>query len=126
MEAKKKMVSEIRYMAKLLEPYIDIDIVLNNANGISKHVPIGTAEYIAVVRAWWSSLLAMAELIDGQKEIVTGAQKDYILRELCGAMGSFSDFQLDANISGTKASKTNQKLNKARKKLYDILVFPSN
>jgi hypothetical protein len=122
METKKKAVLEIRHMAELLEPYTKINLSTHNTDEASKLIPVETAEYIAVVRAWWCSLLAMAELVSTQKEDIRGLQKDYILRELCGGMGSFADLQLDASISGNKVDKTNQELSKARERLYNILA----
>ena len=120
METKKKVVSEIQYMAKELRPFIetkDSKIKSKLLNYFEKLELIPNPYALA----WWSILTTITELLQAQELDITEKQKEYILHQLCGGMGSFADFQLDENISGTNASDTNQSLKIARKKLYDIL-----
>jgi hypothetical protein len=120
METKKKVVSEIQYMANKLRPFIE------TKDSKIKSKLLKYFEELELIPnphalAWWSILTAITELLQAQESDITEKQKEYILHELCGAMGSFADFQLDENIFGTDATETNQKLNTVRKNLYSIL-----
>lgn len=120
METRKKVVSEIQDMAKKLRPFIETK---------DSKIKSKLLKYFSELElipnpyalAWWSILTTITELLQAQESDITEKQKEYILHQLCGGMGSFADFQLDETISGTNASETNQKLNIARKKLYNLL-----
>ena len=70
--------------------------------------------------AWWSALNTMVGLLEGQGSKITEEQKEFIRRELCGGMGSFSDFRLDAS-DWKEAEKANKELAAARLRLSELL-----
>jgi hypothetical protein len=68
--------------------------------------------------SWWSTLIAVAELIDAQDGSLTANQIDYLDRLLFGGMGSLNDLFFDAKLIGANADVVNKELDKSRHALF--------
>jgi hypothetical protein len=69
--------------------------------------------------AWWSTLSALAELIDRQETALSEKQIAYLDGLLFGGMGSLNDLSFDSNSVGDIAKTINARLDEQRHTLYD-------
>lgn len=70
--------------------------------------------------AWWSTLLAISELIDAQNDSLSLQQIAYLDRLLFGGMGSLNDLYFDPQSAGPSAQAVNKQLDENRKILFAI------
>ena len=68
--------------------------------------------------AWWSTLVAVAELIDTQETPFSLKQIDYLNRLLFGGMGSLNDLYFDPKTIGASAELVNRRLDEKRHALF--------
>ena len=68
--------------------------------------------------AWWSSLTAIAELIEAQETPLSTKQLSYLDRFLFGGMGSLNDLSFDLKSSGVSADLVNKRLHERRPTLF--------
>lgn len=68
--------------------------------------------------AWWSSLIAIAELIEAQETPLSTKQLAYLDRLLFGGMGSLNDLSFDQESSGVSADLVNKRLDEKRRTLF--------
>ena len=69
--------------------------------------------------AWWSTLIAIAELLEAQESPISGRQLDYLRRTLFGGMGSLNDLYFDSKAFGGPADFVNSSLEPRRRELYE-------
>lgn len=96
----------IRDLSDLLRPYVD------KMRGSQSH---------PYILSWWSNMLTIASLLEYQEVPITQSQKQYLLKQLCGGMGSFSDFSLPEDELGESARNVNRKLSEKRECLFKLL-----
>ena len=65
--------------------------------------------------AWWSTLIAVAELIDAQEAPLSVKQIAYLDRLLFGGMGSLNDLYFDPGSIGAVADLVNKRLDENRR-----------
>ena len=70
--------------------------------------------------AWWSTLVAIAELIEAQGTPLSINQIDYLDRLLFGGMGSLNDLYFDPKSIGASANLINKRLDEKREALFTI------
>jgi hypothetical protein len=68
--------------------------------------------------AWWSTLVAIAELIDAQEAPLNAKQTAYLRTLLFGGMGSLNDLYFDRRSLGSNADVINARLTKRREELF--------
>ena len=68
--------------------------------------------------AWWSTLIAVAELMEAQETPATPRQINYLDRLLFGGMGSLNDLSFDPKSVGPIASDINVRLEIRRHALF--------
>ena len=68
--------------------------------------------------AWLSTLLTIAELIEGQESPLSPKQINYLDNLLFGGMGSLNDLWFDETTSDASADMVNQRLNAQRNALF--------
>lgn len=68
--------------------------------------------------AWWSSLIAIAELIEAQETPLSTKQRAYLDRLLFGGMGSLNDLSFDQRLLGASADIVNKRLDEKRRTLF--------
>ena len=88
-------------------------------NGI-EYVKGGEKKPDPYALAWWSTLVAVAELIDAQEEPLSLKQIDYLDRLLFGGMGSLNDLYFDEKTVGSSADVVNKRLDGKRRDLFVI------
>ena len=71
--------------------------------------------------AWWSTLSAIADLIDAQEAALSEKQIAYLDRLLFGGMGSLSDLSFDPESVGNVARTINDRLDKQTRALHACL-----
>ena len=118
----KEFIEQLRKTAKILEPFIQSYNAGSLRWDATAYVRAAkTKKPDPYALAWWSTLNTMVGLLEGQGLEIAEEQKEYIRRELCGGMGSFSDFRLDASDWGKGAEEANKELDAARLRLSDLL-----
>jgi hypothetical protein len=70
--------------------------------------------------AWQTTLMAVAELLEGQESPITAKQINYLQGLLFGGMGSLNDLFFDPKSNGEAASAVNASLGKQRQLLFKI------
>ncbi len=68
--------------------------------------------------AWWSTLVAVAEMIDSQEVPLSVKQIAYLDRLLFGGMGSLNDLYFDPKAVGPGAALLNKRLDENRRALF--------
>jgi hypothetical protein len=72
----------------------------------------------AYALSWWSTLNAIAALVEAQDSPLTEAQISYLNRTLFGTAGSLNDVYFDPKILGAIAGTVNNSLDERRRELY--------
>jgi len=68
--------------------------------------------------AWWSTLTAIAEMIDNQDTPLSEKQAAYLNRLLFGGMGSLNDLSISSGSSAEYAKSIDAQLNRQRQLLF--------
>ena len=119
---KREFIKQLKETAETLKPLTESAMPgsLNwNGSTYAKSAEEKKPEPYAL--AWWSILTTVAELIEGQETPLSTKQIDYLNSLLFGGMGSFNDVSFDPNSVGQIAKDINDRLEKQRSALYDIL-----
>ena len=111
-------VKQLRATAEQLEP-----LTQSTAAGAATW---NGAEYVKGVErkpdpyalAWWSTLIAVAEMIDTQEASLSVRQIAYLDRLLFGGMGSLNDLYFDPKSIGAGADLVNKRLDENRHALF--------
>jgi len=68
--------------------------------------------------AWWSTLTAIAEMIDNQDTPLSEKQAAYLNRLLFGGMGSLNDLSISSKSSEADPKTIDAQLNRQRQLLF--------
>jgi len=68
--------------------------------------------------AWFSTLMAIADLVEAQESPLSTSQIAYLRRVLFGGMGSFNDLNFDPKSVGAIAKTINERLDERRRTLF--------
>ena len=119
---KKAFIEELRSAGEILKPFIEShDAGSQKWDGSTYTKADKTKKPDPYALAWWSTLRTMADMLEAQESEITEKQKEYIQHELCGGMGSLSDFCLDTEIPGKQAEEASKELHKATSRLFKLL-----
>ena len=69
--------------------------------------------------AWWSTLVAVAELIEAQEDSLSDKQVVFLDRLLFGGTGSLNDLYFDSKTLGSTADSINKGLEVRRHALFE-------
>jgi hypothetical protein len=122
---KLRFVQELRATAATLSPLTE-----SVQSGAAKwdgrqYVRADVKQPDAYALAWWSTLNAIAALVEAQDSPLTAAQMSYLNRTLFGTAGSLNDLYFDPKTLGAAtAVEVNDSLNTRRQELY--LSFHDN
>jgi len=81
------------------------------AKGVEKHLD-------PYALSWWSTLNAIAALLEAQNSRVTELQLSYLEKTLFSGMGSLNDLYFDPKALGALADSVNTSLDQGRRELY--------
>lgn len=115
---KTDFVEQLRATAEQLKPLTQS--ASSNAptwNG-KEYVKAGVKTPDPYALAWWSSLNAIAELLDAQETPLNDKQIAYLDGLLFGGMGSLNDLSFDPKIAGADAAVVNAQLDRHRHALF--------
>ena len=122
MSLKKELIKELRNTGEILKPFIEsYDAGSQRWDGSTYIKADKTKKPDPYALAWWSKLRTMADMLEAQESEITEKQKEYIRHELCGGMGSLSDFCLDTEIPGNQAEEASKELHQATSQLFKML-----
>jgi hypothetical protein len=83
-----------------------------------QYVPAEASEPKTYALAWWSTLNAIATLVEAQDSPLTEAQMSYLNRRLFGTADSLNDLYFDPTTLGSVAGVVNDSINERRHELY--------
>jgi hypothetical protein len=82
------------------------------------YVESNTTSFAPQALAWWSTLTAIAEMVDNQDAPLSEKQTAYLEGLLFGGMGSLNDLSVSSKSVGDSADSINTQLDLQRKLLF--------
>ncbi len=116
---KTEFVKQLRATAEALKPLTEAVSPGERVwNGVEYAKSSESKQLDPYALAWWSTLIAIAELIDAQEAPLSVNQIAYLDRLLFGGMGSLNDLFFDPKSIGAIADLVNKQLNENRHALF--------
>ncbi len=113
-----RFVQELRATAAALSPLTE-SVQSGAAKWDGKqYVRADAKQPDAYALAWWSTLNAIAALVEAQDSQLNEAQMTYLSQTLFGTAGSLNDLHFDPKTLGAVAAEVNASLNERRQILY--------
>jgi hypothetical protein len=69
--------------------------------------------------SWYTTLGAVADVLEAQEAPLSQAQVSYLKRLLLGGSGSLNDLFFDPNIAGPTGTNVNERLDEIRRALFE-------
>lgn len=113
----KTFITYLRELQAELEPFTKSSGTGARVWDGTKYVKDESIPVDAYALSWWTALHVTADLIEAQDGPISDGQIDYIGKMFCGGMGSFADYQIDAQTWGQKAKTANENIDRIRAKL---------
>jgi hypothetical protein len=115
---KPAFVGQLRKTAEILKPFINPPSPgAKHWNGTG-YVEGDPGQFEPQALAWWSTLTAIAEMIDHQGAPLNEKQTSYLDGLLFGGMGSLNDLSISSKPIGKSAESVDKQLDRQRQLLF--------
>ena len=114
---KQAFVQQLRETAEILKPYTTLGLPGTKRWDGTEYIESDTTQFEPQALAWFSTLTALAEMIDNQDTPLSEKQAAYLDGLLFGGMGSLNDLSVSSEPLGKGAEPIDTRLDRQRQRL---------